>query len=142
MRSEFFAELSPSSVNNYGDQHRRNTEHGCDLRIGESLKKPQGKNFCRTRLEFAERPSKRSPQIGRLVRSFATREIAEFNPTIGLPRSQNVERGVDRRPTKVSFLALQFLGRSRPVQHAQKDRLQNIFGIGCIAGDAIGSTED
>ena len=66
----------------------------------------------------------------------------EFHGLICLSRPDHIDGSIDGCPAQVAFLILEHGGLGIPPKHAEKHRLQHVLGVGSIAGDSIGRTEN
>lgn len=77
------------------------------------------------------------PQF-RIARSDAVR----FQVAFGLPRSDQIERNMDCGTAQITFGLKDFRRAGIASHQPDEDRLQCVFGVGRIAGDSVGGTED
>ena len=59
-----------------------------------------------------------------------------------LPVAHQVNRRVDSCPAEVALVVVEGFGRIPAANQADKDLLQNVFGVGRVARDPVGRTED
>ena len=89
------------------------------------------------------RSSRRSPSSGREPPAAGSR--SRSTPAGSTPGTDQIECRVDRRPAQIVFGMLDGLGRFVPASFLRtilkKDGLQDIFGVGGVAGDPVGRPE-
>ena|SRR5690348_8602913 len=74
--------------------------------------------------------------------SSGTLHFGERNGGRGATAPDEVERGVNGGPPQIAFFLGQRRCRCSALQKAQKNGLQNIFGVGGIPGDPVRGPED
>lgn len=117
-----------------------------NLPIAQPFQKAQGKDLRLPRLQLGHCAGQVLPEAERVGPGWlgggpSRKFFGQRNSLIGLPCSNYVEGGIDRRPAQVAFSVFQRVGSPAPPQQAQKNCLQHIFGVTCVAGNPVGRAE-
>lgn len=134
-------ELAAGAVQRNGDQHLRHVEQMGDLRIGEVFEVAQGEDFGGAGVEGSEGAAQAVAHFGGR-RGAAAHRLGERNGGRGATAADQIEGGVDGGAAEVAFLLGQRGDGCVAAQQAQEDGLQNVFGIGGVADDAVCGAED
>jgi hypothetical protein len=120
--------------------HLRHAEHACDLGVRMALEESQREDFRRPWSQGGEGAPETVAQFplisgrgGRIVQGHDRRFLA---------RAHQVERSVNGGAAEIAFGIIERLRRAVAAQQAQENRLEHVFGVGGVAGDAVRRTED
>lgn len=125
-----------------GDKDLRDAQRFRYLLVCKICEVTQCENFGGIRSELREGTAQGIAQLSRGLLNSDCGRLAQRDAVFGLARPDDVDGGVYRGAPKVAFFTLEN-GRGRvAAQKAQEDGLQDILGIGGVAGHAVGGPED
>lgn len=124
------------------DEHLGNIQGAGYLLIAEIFEIAQRKNLGRAFGEGLKRATKAVfDDVASVGLGGFSDCLIEGNAAAGLPLTDYVERGVYRGAAQITlFLGEHGIGRGL-TEHAQEDGLEDILGVGRIAGDSISCAE-
>jgi hypothetical protein len=128
-------------VNDYRNQNSRNPQHPSDLLIAEPFEEAQSEYLRRLRRQPSQRASQCGFKLTGIGISRARGDIHQFERVIVPPGSNEIERGIHRRSSQIALLTVHGI-LTFATKQAQKDRLQNVFCVRCVAGDPVRRAED
>jgi hypothetical protein len=133
--------LLPGAEDRNCDQHLRDAEHAGDLGIAKSLDEAEGEYFSRALRERADGSRECLAQVCGFRVGAIAGNVDQLQCRIGLARADYIQGRVDCGAAQVALFVIHHVGL-RAAQQAQENGLQDVFGVGRVAGEAIRGTED
>ena len=144
MRLDFLLQLLAGAEEQNRHLGLGNAQHLGDLLVLVALEVAKREHFGGTGTEGRQRSPETIAEFrpGLRLRTGQGRGIVERDTQGVLAAPHHVDGHVDSCPAKIAFLIVEGLGRVAAPDQPDKDLLENIFGVGGIASDPVGRTED
>lgn len=135
-------QLLPNPVHHDGDLDLRDLHHFCDLGIFITLEETQGKDLGRSRVETRESDTEGVASLAIVPAGRMRRRFLERDGGRGLTRADDIQSAVNGGTAEVALRVIDRQAGGISAEQPKENGLHHIFGIGGIAGDAVGRPED